>query len=285
MPTPDRLDLPLDAHLHTDLSPDADVPIDLYAAAAREREVAELMITDHLDFDPRAPAFAFTDYERRRRVVGEAAERWAGRPIIRFGVEITYERRFEDDIRAHLASHAYDFIIGSVHVGPDSPFRDRTAAARWCADKTPREASQPYWKEVEAAARSGLFDTLGHLDFIKRYLVPYLGPFAYEPHADLYERVLTALVESGTALEVNSSGLRQEALETYPPRAAVERFRALGGQRVTAGSDAHRLDHFGFGLSEAYGLLERSGFAALAWRRGALPLDGPLPVAPGAVGA
>ncbi|MGH2468214.1 MAG: histidinol-phosphatase HisJ family protein [Candidatus Limnocylindrales bacterium] len=268
MPTPDRLDLPLDAHLHTDLSPDADVPIDLYAAAARERDVAELAITDHLDFDPRTPAFAFTDYERRRRIMGEAAERWGGRPNLRFGVEISYERRYEKDIRAHLAGHAYDFVIGSVHVGPDSPFRTHDSAARWCAGKTARQASAPYWTDVLAAARSGIFDTLGHLDFIKRYLVPHLGPFDFAPHADLYERVLTALVESGTALEVNSSGLRQEALETYPPRAAVERFRALGGERVTAGTDAHRLDHFGFGLSEAYGILERVGFEALAFRRG-----------------
>lgn len=268
MPAPDPLDLPLDAHLHTDLSPDADVPIDVYAAAARERDVAELAITDHLDFDPRTPAFAFADYGRRRRAIAEAAERWGGRPNLRFGVEISYERRYEKDIRAHLAGHAYDFVIGSVHVGPDSPLRDRTGAARWCAGKTPREASQPYWEEVEAAARSGIFDTLGHLDFIKRFLVPHLGPFEYEPHADLYERVLTALVESGTALEVNSSGLRQEASETYPPPVAVERFRALGGERVTAGSDAHRIGHFGFGLGEAYGILERSGFAALAFRRG-----------------
>lgn len=268
MPISDRLDLPLDAHLHTDLSPDADVPIDVYAAAARERGLAEFAVTDHLDFHPQAPAYAFADYERRRRIVAEAAERWDGRPAIRFGVEISYARRFESAIREHLASHPYDFTIGSVHIGPDDPVRTPTLAARWCEGKTHRQAGAWYWEEVEAAARSGIFDTLGHLDFIKRFLVPHLGPFEYEPHADLYERVLTALVESGTALEVNSSGLRQEASETYPPPVAVERFRALGGERVTAGSDAHRIGHFGFGLGEAYAILERSGFAALAFRRG-----------------
>src|SRR5574337_159838 len=276
-PSPERLDLPLDAHLHTDLSPDADVPLDLYAAAARERGLAELAVTDHLDFHPRAPAYAFADYERRRRVVAEAAERWAGQPAIRFGVEITYARRFEEDIRQHLASHPYDFTIGSVHIGPDDPVRTPIEAARWCAGKTHREASAWYWEEAEAAARSGLFDTLGHLDFVKRFLVPHLGPFAYGPHADLYDRVLAALVESGTALEVNSSGLRQEAAETYPPPAAVERFRTLGGRRVTAGSDAHRLADFGFGLRDAYDLLERSGFDALAFRRGGPSIEIELP--------
>jgi hypothetical protein len=32
-------DLPLDSHLHTNLSPDSDVPIDVYAAQAVERRI------------------------------------------------------------------------------------------------------------------------------------------------------------------------------------------------------------------------------------------------------
>ena len=50
--------LPLDAHLHTDLSPDSDVPIDAYAAAALERGIDEIAITDHVDFEPGTPAYA-----------------------------------------------------------------------------------------------------------------------------------------------------------------------------------------------------------------------------------
>ena len=37
-PEADR-DLPLDAHLHTNLSPDSDVPIDAYCASAVERGI------------------------------------------------------------------------------------------------------------------------------------------------------------------------------------------------------------------------------------------------------
>ena len=45
-----------------------------------------------------------------------AAERWGPQGVqIRFGVELTYDRAWEDDIRAHLRRHAYDFTIGSVH--------------------------------------------------------------------------------------------------------------------------------------------------------------------------
>ena len=97
-------DLPLDSHLHTDLSPDSDVPIDVYAAQAVERRIPELAITDHVDFDPRYPAYDFATFETRERTVREAAERWASHGLaIRFGCELTYERRYEDDVRAHLA--------------------------------------------------------------------------------------------------------------------------------------------------------------------------------------
>ena len=55
-------DLPLDAHLHTNLSPDSDVAIDLYARQAIERGISEIAITDHVDFEPGAPAFDFVPF-------------------------------------------------------------------------------------------------------------------------------------------------------------------------------------------------------------------------------
>jgi histidinol-phosphatase (PHP family) len=269
-------DLPLDSHLHTDLSPDADVPIDLYAAAAAERGIAEIAITDHVDFDPRYPAYAFADFATRERVVRQAADRWGGHVAIRFGCELTYERRHEPDIREHLSRHRYDFTIGSVHVGPYSPYgTDRVA--KFVQGRSLADIVQPYFEEVEAAARSGLFDTLGHLDFIKRYVMPHRTPADFAAEPELYEPILDALIDSGTALEVNTSGLRQPPGETYPATPVVERFRELGGRAVTAGSDAHRADAFAFGLEEGYRVAADAGFRQLAFRRGAERLHVPLP--------
>ena len=97
-------DLPLDAHMHTDLSPDSAVPIDVYAAAALERGIREIAITDHVDFEPGAPAFAYSTFGDRERIVRTAAERWGPQGVqIRFGVELTYDRAWESDVREHLA--------------------------------------------------------------------------------------------------------------------------------------------------------------------------------------
>jgi histidinol-phosphatase (PHP family) len=267
-PTAQASDLPFDGHLHTDLSPDSDVPIDVYAAQAVERRIPELAITDHVDFVPGTPAFGFTTFAGRERVVRDAAERWAPHGLtVRFGVEITYDRGHEADIREHLDRHHYDYVIGSVHVYADSPFHaDRVAG--WTAGRRLPEIVAPYFDEVLAAIRSGLFDTIGHLDFVKRSLVPHVTPAALAAAPELYEPLLAALVETGTALEVNTSGLRQTPRETYPAGPIVERYRVLGGTAISAGSDAHRTDAFASGLEAGYGVVAAAGFDGLAVRRG-----------------
>ena len=71
-------------------------------------------------------------------------------------------------------------------------------------------------------------------------------------------------MESGTALEVNSSGLRYPERETYPGPWVVARFRELGGERVTVGSDAHMPESFAFGLEEAADIVAAAGFDRLS---------------------
>lgn len=271
--------LPLDAHLHTNLSPDSDVVIDVYAAAALERGIAELAITDHVDFEPGAPAYGYATFADRERIVRQAAERWGPQGVaIRFGVELTYDRSWEADIREHLARHAYDFTIGSVHDRVTSVYSPAGVRA-WVEGRSLAEIVAPSFDEVEAAARSGLFDALGHLDVVKRYLHPFVTRQMLAGAAELYEPILRALVESGTALEINTSGLRHPVGETYPSAAIVRRFRELGGRAVTIGSDAHRDEHFGWGLADGYQYAIDGGFPALTFRRGHETVDVDIPAA------
>ena len=272
----DSRDLPLDTHLHTVHSPDANAMLDAYCALALERGIPELAVTDHVDFDPTMPAYGFVSFEDRERAVRGAAERWADRGLaIRFGVEVTYERAYEDDIRGWLQRHPHDFVIGSVHISAVSPYKASNVAG-FVADRPLPEVVAPYFDEVIGAARSGLFDTIGHMDFVKRYLVPHVMPADLAGAPELYEPALHAMIESGTALEVNASGLRQLPRETYPSAAIVARYRELGGRHVTIGSDAHRTEWFAYGLAEAYRHATRAGFDALTFRRGAERIHVPM---------
>jgi histidinol-phosphatase (PHP family) len=101
----------------------------------------------------------------------------------------------------------------------------------------------------------------------------------------LYEPILRGLVETGTALEINTSGLRQSANETYPSPAIVGMYRAMGGRAVNVGSDAHRADAFAWGLADGYAAAAAAGFEGLAFRRGGAPVTVPLRAAPNTVAA
>lgn len=270
-------DLPLDAHLHTTLSPDSDVAIDSYAKQAVERGIAEIAITDHVDFEPGAPAFGYTTFEDRERIVRGAAERWAPQGVtIRFGVELTYDRSWEADIRTHLANHTYDFTIGSVHDRVRSVYAPSSVRG-WTAGRSLKEVVTPSFDEVEAAARSGLFDAIGHIDVVKRYLYPQVKPADLAGAPELYEPILRALVDTGTALEINTSGLRHPVGETYPAAAVVARFKELGGRAVTVGSDAHRTNHFAWALADGYRHATAAGFEVLTFRRGGDRIAVPIP--------
>ena len=243
------------------------VPLELYAAQAFERGIPEIAITDHLDFMPGAPAYEYADYGKREMIVRDAAERWAGKVTIRFGVELTYESRYEDAIREHLRSHAYDYVLGTVHAMSDGPY-DRSRIAGFVAGKTLSEVVAPYFGEVADAIHSRLFDTIGHLDMCKRWLVPWFKAPDFAAIPEVYEPLLVALVESGMGLEVNASGLRHPTGETYSGAWVVRRFRELGGQRVTTGSDSHLPRSFAFGLEEACEIVAAAGFDRLALQRG-----------------
>ena len=209
-------DLPLDAHLHTDLSPDSDVPIDVYAAAGGRARIAELAITDHVDFEPGAPAFGYSTFDDRERIVRDAAERWAPQGVtIRFGVELTYDRAWEADIRDHLARHPTTSRSARSTIASDRR-TPRRASRRWVAGRSLAEIVAPVLRRGRGG---GAVRALRHdRPYRRRQALPAparaAGAAGGQP--ELYEPILRALVESGTALEVNTSGLRHGPAETYP---------------------------------------------------------------------
>ena len=68
------------------------------------------------------------------------------------------------------------------------------------------------------------------------------------------------LIAGNKALEVNTSGLRQELGKTMPSYPIIKRFREFGGKFVTLGSDAHRWADVAGGVEHGMELLERAGF-------------------------
>ena len=141
---------------------------------------------------------------------------------------------------------------------------------QWAAGKSIDAIVAPYFAEVEAAARSGLFDALGHLDFVKRYVADHLGRGGVQPSGSTStSRSSERSSTRGPRSRSTRAACARRRARRIPVRPVVARFRELGGERVTAGSDAHRLDWFAHGLEDGYRIVAEAGFEELAFRRGA----------------
>ncbi len=261
----------IDLHLHSTCSADGASPLAAYAQrAARERigaEPAVLGFCEHVDFDPRDRSYDYLDVDRYDREFEAARRQVSG---VRFcqGVEITYQAGLEDSIRAWLSARRWDYVVVSVHLVDYADgwamISEPRAVEGYFVGHTQSEAYRPYFEELLRAVRSGLGDVVGHLDLVKRHGSAYYGPF--EPADFEYEirAVLSAVVEAGMGLEINTSGWRQAPGEPYPGFKILRWYREAGGQVLTVGSDAHHVEHLGAGIPEALALARAAGFRAVA---------------------
>ena len=53
--------------------------------------------------------------------------------------------------------------------------------------------------------------------------------------------------------------------ETLPPEWIIRRFRELGGELITVGSDAHHAHNVGYRIGEVYELIKRCGFDSVVY--------------------
>lgn len=257
----------LDYHLHSTCSADGISTIAQHCRRAAEQGFIEIGFCEHVDFDPRDRTCGFFDYALFCRQI-EAQRGRHGNPLaIRAAIEATYQASREEEIRELLRGKELDYVIGSVHLVEDGQewamVSEEGFCERYFAQRSVREAYQPYFAEVCQAVESGLFDLIGHLDLVKRYGVRCYGPFAPSLFATEVREILELAVERGVGLEINTSGLRQAPGETYPGLEILRWYKELGGQILTVGSDAHTVEDLGIGVANALDLAREAGFEAI----------------------
>ena len=94
--------------------------------------------------------------------------------------------------------------------------------------------------------------------------------------SDKVDEILSLLVKNEKALEINTSGLRQKLGKTMPEEDVVRRFKQLGGEFVTVGSDAHYAKDIGAGVDVGMEIAQRSGFACVTLFQNRQPVQIPI---------
>lgn len=228
-----------DFHMHSTVSYDGHNTGHEMALAAKAAGMQEICFTDHLDYDPRG--LVKMDFDTK--AYNEAYDNLEVSGLtIRRGAEFGMLRDNAETLRQDLQRRHFDFIIGSCHFTEDL---DVYFPPFW-ENKTMEQAERLYLEEILACVSAhDEFDVLGHLTYIsKTKSNPTHRPVVYESYRDLVDEILRILVKKGKGLEVNTSGL--ECCGVYLPTAEyLRRFKELGGEIVTVGSDAHNTQRAG----------------------------------------
>ncbi len=247
---------PADYHMHTPLCRHATGEPTDYAAQAIKVGLTEIGFSDHSpmardDFDNwRMRLDQLDEYVGKVR----QAQREFPQLTIKLALEVDYLPGHEGWIKELAARHPWDYFIGSVHYVSDNWDVDNPAKLSEWKSRDAYEVWSVYFERLTMAAESGLFEIIGHADLPKK--------FCFYPKEDctpLFARFLDAAARSGTAVELNTAGLRKECREIYPS----PRFLQLACERrvpITFASDAHAAEEVGMNFAEAVQLARNVGY-------------------------
>ena len=238
-----------DFHLHSLVSFDGHDTSVAMARAAKEKGLREICFTDHIDYIPKMWYMAFDT------AVYSASYDDLEVPgvTIRRGMEFGLTPDNREQFLKDLKRRPFDFVIGSVHIvdGLDVYYPE------FWQGKTAEQAVERYLRETLACVKAHEgFDVLGHLTYISKARAnPAWAPVRCEEYRELADEILKTLVDKGIGLELNTSGLARSG-DFLPPRAFLERYRELGGQIVTIGSDAHTAGRVGDHVEQGLEILK-----------------------------
>jgi histidinol-phosphatase (PHP family) len=265
-----------DYHLHSNFSCDCQAPMAEMCRAAIARGLPEIGFTEHYDLHPGEKEFCdWFQLEPWAQELQRCRAEFAGRLVIRAGVEIGEPHRFAAQAAALLARYPFDYVLGSLHwVGDDSMF-DPAYFRRHPAP----DAFRAFYEELARMTALGGFDVLSHFDVPIRTAFPIYGRYDPREHEAWIRPVLANCVANGLALDINTAALRGAANVLTPGVDILRWYVELGGQRVTLGSDAHRPENIGAHLEAALAAARAAGIQYLTYFEGRRPQLRPLPAA------
>ncbi|MDQ2682805.1 MAG: histidinol-phosphatase HisJ family protein [Chloroflexota bacterium] len=250
-----------DYHVHTTFSVDCTTPIDDSCRAAIANGITEIAFTDHVDHQPADMGYGFYRPEEYLAEIDRVRDLYGRDLTILAGIEVDYHDDTRPVVEQFMNEWAdrYDFVIGSVHYG----HAGEIIFPEYFAGKTQDEVFLPYFDQIERAVRTGWFNTIGHLDIPKRYLPGDNRDYDPGRYRDRLMELFRVFIETDTAFEINTSGIRQRPKTSMPGPAIVRWYVEAGGTRITTGTDSHAAQTVGAGVQTTLAMLSLCGISSV----------------------
>lgn len=244
----------LDYHIHSRNSFDANFSVEEMARAALNAGITQMCITDHVDFDDMDSTPCNMIAQRR-----EIDSVYIDKIVIRRGAEVG----MKDDLTAkaawqHIMNCDLDFIIGSVHMVD----AENVYYPEYHKTRSREAAYRAYLQTIAKGIRTcRYFSVLGHYDFVCKYAPYEKRGMGYSDFADEFDDIFTFLIQNGKGMEINTAAWHDDPSWGLD---VLTRYRVLGGEFVTLGSDAHKPDRVGKRLYEAARMAKEAGIKYVA---------------------
>lgn len=252
-----------DMHVHSYFSSDSTEKPEAIIETAIAKGFPYIYFTDHHDMDfpvhPSAPSMDFQlDFETYVKELLSLRELYRDKIELRLGVEQGICPETAPKIATLSDKYPFDFIIGSSHLTSltnGDPFYPE-----YYAGKTNVEAYREYFmSEVENVRLTDAFDVYGHLDYAVRYCPDKSFVYRFSDYQDIFEELFKELIGKGKGIEINTKEIPSLGF-AHPHIDALRLYKAMGGEIVTVGSDAHVKHDIGASFDVAEEMLKDCGF-------------------------
>ena len=244
-----------DFHLHSSFSSDSKESIENMIVRAQELGFKEICFTEHHDTDFKYEEGKFqVDIDAYRKELFEVR---AKPPAIkvRFGIESGYMTTTIEKTDRIMRGYDFDFIIGSVH-----GIKEGDLYYIGCEPEDRERVYREYLEEIlEIVQAAEHFNVLGHINYPSKMEAFKDKPMEYSDHPEICDKIFKTLIQNGKGMEFNTSSMRH-SLETDSTMSFLKRFKELGGEILTIGTDSHRVESLNFMYKEAMDAIKAAGF-------------------------
>ncbi|WP_455539027.1 histidinol-phosphatase HisJ family protein [Terrisporobacter sp.] len=248
-----------DYHMHCDFSLDSKTPMEDMINKSIDLNLKEICFTDHVDYgiiNNGIEEDHIIDYNEYRRKIEYFQSKYKDKISIKRGIEMGLQSHTLQNCKNDIEKNDFDFVIASIHTMNKSDLIKR----EFYKDKSQFEAYRQYYINLYNIIKEfKSYCVLGHLDIVKRYgdLNNIIDDKVF---ADEIDEILKMAIYDGKGIEINTSSFRYKLPDLTPSSYILKRYKELGGEILTTGSDSHNPSQIAYGFKEIYPRLKDMGY-------------------------
>ncbi|MBQ8604122.1 MAG: PHP domain-containing protein [Oscillospiraceae bacterium] len=240
-----------DTHVHSDLSFDSVEYMENYVKKAAADGDEYFITTEHVDLESHVldGGDIAPDFERQLKIIDEMNAKYPVKTLL--GVEIGWRHDLHRRDMEIAHKYPFDMILLSIH---ETEYAD----VSYPDYMRGRTVDQCYDEYLDLACRAiknfDNFDIFAHVDYVLRYI----GDTDLCLHREKLEQVFRLLIEKDKALEINTKMFPQPE-SVRRAEDIIRMYTAVGGRKISLGSDAHSVDRHRNGFDTVIGMLKKYG--------------------------